>query len=75
MSTQRNANMNALPIGNLTIDDNRLYLFIVVTADTVVTLLGGDEEPFTIPAGGHWNPVPCPINAMTLAGAGTMVVG
>lgn len=70
---QRNANMRAIPVGNLSVDDNRLYLFIVATTDIVLTLNAG--TPFTIPAGGHWNPTPCPINAMTLTGTGTMVVG
>lgn len=73
MSTQRNANMRAIAIDDLPEDDNRLYLFIIATTDVVVTLSSG--TPFTIPAGGHWNPIPCPINDMTLTGSGTMVLG
>ena len=71
--TQRNANMKALPIGNLPTNTNRLYLFIVATTDVVVTIDSG--TPFTIPAGGHWKPVPCPTNALTLTGTGTLVTG
>ena len=57
-----NVNMEAATLANLPFDANRTYLFIVVTDDTNVTISGGAS--FLIPAGGHWNPTPAPMNAI-----------
>ena len=76
--SQRNANMQSIALANLPRDTKRLYLFIVPTADIVVTMYNDDAtagEPFTIPLGGHWNPIPCPVNKFTFTGTGTMVTG
>lgn len=71
-------NMTARAVADLPLDDSRRYLFIVAITNVVVTIYDDDSTagtPFTIPADGHWAPIPAPINKITLTGTGTVTTG
>jgi len=69
---RNNCNMVATAIADIPQDKTRAYLAVIATAEVTVTISGG--EPFTIPAGSVWAPIPAPINDIVFAGTGTMVV-
>ena len=55
------------------VDKDRSYLSVICTADTSVTFSNG--VAFIVKAGMVWAPIPAPINAITLSGTGTVLVG
>lgn len=57
----------------LQVGKERSYLSVICTADTSVTFSNG--VAFIIKAGNVWAPIPAPINAITLSGTGTVLVG
>lgn len=57
----------------MAVDKDRSYLSVICTADTTVTFSNG--VAFIVKAGQVLAPIPAPINAITLSGAGTILVG
>jgi len=73
MSMHQPVNVRALPLSDLPFDNKRTYLAVFAETDVTVTISGG--TPFTIPADTQWGPQPAPMNAISFAGTGTVVVG
>lgn len=59
---------------SLPFNKERVYLSIRATADTSVTFTEGGVS-FVLKAGDVWAPIPSPINAFTISGAGTVITG
>jgi hypothetical protein len=47
----------------------RGQFFIVAAGTNVTCAVGSGGDPFTIPDGGHWNPISVPACEITLVGA------
>lgn len=55
-------------------DKERAYLSIRATAATTITFVSSGVS-FVLSAGEVWAPIPSPINAFTVSGAGTVITG
>ena len=66
-------NFVATALDDVARDPNRTYLCVVAEGDVGVTISGG--QPFTVPAGTHWAPIPAPMNDIAFTGTGTLIVG
>ncbi len=66
-------NMVSTALATIAFDKDRRYLAVIASTEVTVTISGG--EPFVLPVGGIWSPIPAPINDIVFVGSGTLILG